>query len=206
MENIRTYLDATMCLLWIITYTLVLIGTIKYKYPLISSFTQLLIAPFEFAVWLSFVIGAGFRIDYVSVAYSYWAIIEILIIFVILKISNISLKNKVLYLIAICVMTCIMYYLAISKGQMLFFSYFNTFVGEVVWLIHVCKKNYPNKPITLTFFITKFLGDVLAIPVYFGKGSWIISLISILLPALESLFILIYIERKKENVSTSPSP
>ena len=62
MENIRTYLDATMCLLWIVTYTLVLIGTVKYKYPLIPSVTQLIIAPFEFSVWLGFIIGGGFSI------------------------------------------------------------------------------------------------------------------------------------------------
>ncbi|MBQ5328240.1 MAG: hypothetical protein J6J15_03540 [Oscillospiraceae bacterium] len=206
MENIRTYLDATMCLLWIVTYTLVLIGTVKYKYPLIPSSTQLIIAPFEFSMWLGFIIGGGFSINYVTAAYSYWTIIEIAIIYVVLKISNTSSESKWLYLIAVCTMTCIMYYLAIYKGWMFFFSYFNTFVGEIFWLIYFHKKDYPIKPIVLIIFIAKCIGDAISIPVYFGRGIWIISLISILLPTLDILFILAYIKRKKKNMSITASP
>ena len=206
MENIRTYLDATMCLLWIVTDTLVLIGTVKYKYPLIPSVTQLIIAPFEFSVWLGFIIGGGFSINYITVAYSYWTIMEIAIIYVVLKVSNVSLKNKWLYLIAVCIMTCIMYYLTIVKGWIFFFSYFNTFVSEIFWFIYIHKKDYPIKPIVLTFFIAKFIGDAISIPVYFGRGIWIISLISILLPTLDFLFILVYIKQKKKNMSITASP
>lgn len=200
MGNIRTYLDATMCLLWVTTYTLVLIGTIKYKYPLISSVTQLIIAPFEFVMWLGFVIGGKFSLNYVFVAYSYWTIVEICIIYVVLKCSNTSFKNKWLYLIAVCIMTCIMYYLVIYKGWIFFFSYFNTFVGEIFWFIHFCKKDYPIKPIALAAFVAKFIGDAISIPVYFGRGIWFISLISVLLPILDSLFVFMYIKRKRANV------
>lgn len=184
-----------MCLLWIMTYTLVLIGTVRYKQPLISSVTQLLIAPFEFAMWLGIIIADGFSTHYVTVAYTYWTIIEIAIIYVVLKTGNTPLKHKVFYLIAVCILTCIMYYLANIKEWAFFFSYFNTFVGEIFWFFHFCKKDYPIKPITLAIFVTKFIGDAISIPVYFGSGIWIISMISVLLPVLDFLFVLTYIKR-----------
>lgn len=57
MSKITIALDMAMCVLWIVTYTLVLIGTIRYQYPVISPITQAIIAPFEFCVAVSFLRG-----------------------------------------------------------------------------------------------------------------------------------------------------
>lgn len=199
MGYISTILDATMCLLWIVTYTLVLIGTIKYKHPLIAPATQVIIAPFEFAVLLSFVIGGRLDIDYISAAYLYWTVIEVAIIYVILKSGNVRSGRGCLYILSVCMMTCIMCYLVIIRGWTFFFSYFNTVVGEIIWLFYIFKKDYPMKPLALAAFITKFIADAVSIPVYFGKGIWLISLISVLLPALDWIFILVYFNRKRKK-------
>lgn len=66
MYELINYLDIAMCFLWIITYTLVLIGTVKYRYPLIAPISQAIIAPFEFAVLIRFVIHGNLSLDYVS--------------------------------------------------------------------------------------------------------------------------------------------
>ena len=63
-----------------------------------------------------------------------------------------------------------MYYLTIVKGWIFFFSYFNTFVGEIFWFIYFRKKDYPIKPIVLTIFIAKFVGDAISI-VSVGRES-----------------------------------
>ena len=52
MEQYRIVLDVLMCVLWISTYTLCLISTIRYHYPALSPITQLVGAPFEFAVYV----------------------------------------------------------------------------------------------------------------------------------------------------------
>lgn len=74
-----------MCFLWIATYTLVLVGTIKYRFPLISPITQAMIAPLEFSVLFLFIKLDAFRLDYASMAYLYWSIIEIVIIIVMIR-------------------------------------------------------------------------------------------------------------------------
>lgn len=193
----RTYLDAAMCFFWITTYTLVLIGSIKYKYLLISPITQAIIAPFEFAVVGSF-IRDGVSINYAFIAYVYWSMIEIVILLVALKGKSIPSKYKGPYIICFFIMVCVMYYLVAIKRWIFFFSYFNTFVGEIFWLAYVFKKDYPIKPIALAIFLAKFVGDTIAVPIYLGTGIWIISLICLLLPVLDSVFIFVYIERGQQ--------
>lgn len=71
MAALRAILDLMMCCLWILTYTIVLLGTIKYNYPLISPVTQAIIAPFEFAVLYRYIIKGFLGFDYVSLSYIY---------------------------------------------------------------------------------------------------------------------------------------
>lgn len=200
MGTFKTILDAAMCVLWIATYTLVLIGTIKYKYPLISPMAQAVIAPFETAVLICYVFIARQRFDYVLAAYLYWTIVEITIITVILKSGAINKKYIFPYISFMVMLTAAMVYAVALKGQMFLFSYVNTFIGETIWYVHIKKEDYPTKPIVLSLFITKWIADVFAAIVYLGNGSWIVDLMVILLPLLDSLFIFDYVKKRKNTV------
>ncbi len=70
-------LDELMCFLWISTYTLCFISTIKYRYPALSPIAKLLSAPFEFAVLFRYIYNGSLGFDYVSIAYLYWTLFEI---------------------------------------------------------------------------------------------------------------------------------
>lgn len=58
------------------------------------------------------------------------------------------------------------------------------------------------KPLALAAFITKFVGDLISIPTYLGSGIWLIDIICVLLPALDFLFIIVYINRVKKRKIT----
>jgi len=194
MSGIIVFLDAAMCLLWIATYILVLIGTVKYRYPLISSATQLVIAPFEF-VMLLMMLGGGFRADYITGAYFCWTAVEIAVICVIVKSARIRTWCKGMYILAVCLMTNLMYYLVVLRGWNFFFSYFNTFVGVLLWFGYFLKRDYPEKPLVLAAVVTKLLADTISIPVYFGKGGWATDLLIVLLAVLDFAFLLVCVER-----------
>lgn len=203
MTQIQIILDVGMCLLWITTYTLVLIGTIMYRYPLISPITQVIIAPLEFSVLFLFIKLGAFRLDYASVAYLYWSIIEIIIISVMMKKEYIRKKYTIPYIGTLISITGIMVYWVTIKENMFFFNYFNTFIGIFFWLIFVLEnKDYPMKSITLAIFIIKFIADVLAFVVYHGEGNWVANLLCILLPVVDSIFLLVYFRRKTEKIAT----
>ena len=200
MANFYLILDAFMCFLWIATYTLVLIGTLRYKYPLIAPLTQAIIAPFEFSVLLYFIKLSAFRFDYASIAYLYWSMIEIAIIFVMIKKRYIQKKWIIPYIGAVVALTILMVYFVIIMGKMLFFSYANTFVGVAVWMAFILKrKDYPINPFTLTVFCLKFLADILGGIVYFGKGHCLINILCVCLPILDSVFIYIYLKKRAKK-------
>lgn len=206
MTELQIILDTTMCCLWVLTYTIVLIGTIKYKYPLISPITQAIIAPFEFAVLYCYIINGYLGLNYVSLAYIYWTFIELAIIYVMIKSNFIPKKKVAAYLTILCVLTCLMCYLVGHKEQTFFFSYFNTFIGELIWLYHIHRKKYPMKPLSLIAFMAKFIGDAISIPVYFGIGSWLINFICVSLPILDLVFIVINFLRRKIAYSMASTP
>ena len=195
----KTNIDAVMCLLWMLTYTLVLVGTEKYKYPLISPITQLVIAPFEFAVLFKLIVENAAGTNYIFVSYLYWTMIEIAIVAALIRHNFIPHKYVALYLLLMLVITAGMCYAVAYNGQQYFFSYFNTFIGEIVWLFHIKKKEYPTKPIVLLMFCAKLIGDAISIPVYYGQGPRLIDLICILLPIVDFMFIHIHFVRKSEN-------
>lgn len=197
MDKINIFLDAAMCIFWMITYTLVFVGTIKYKYPLISPITQAIIAPLEILMAVFSVIG-NFILDYISIAYIYWTIIEIAIFIVILRNGFDKKKYIIPYMGLIVFFVAVIFYVMIFKEQYVFSLYFFTLVGECIWLKYILNKNYPLKPISLAVFVSKFIADFLAIPVYIGKSGFIIDMICILLPVLDFVFIIIYFGGKKE--------
>lgn len=189
-------LDMTTCFLWILSYTAVLISTIKYKNPGISSISQVAIASFEFAVLIKFICEVKV-FDYVFFSYLYWTLIEIGIIVAVLYYGRIRGKDLFFYLTFLFAATALMVYLVKYKGEMFFFGYFNTFVGEMIWFLFILRKNYPMKPINLLSFILKFIGDAIAVPVYFNTGRWFISVfICVGLPILDLCFIITYFAKR----------
>lgn len=194
-------LDSAMSILWIVTYTLVLIGTIRLQYPLISPLTQAVVAPLEFAMLIFLLVAGSFGFDYISAGYLYWAIIEILIIIVILKGGYIKRKYIVPYIMLVAMITVVMTTVIISSRFTIFYCHLNSVIGDMIWLAFILRdKKYPMKAVTLATFTTKFLADVLAVPVYFGCSIWIVSFMCILLPILDFTFILIYFVRRSKQV------
>lgn len=195
--------DAVMSFLWSLTYTLVLIGTKKYKYPLLSPMTQLIIAPFEVAVVFKLIIDGTLGVEYISISYIYWVIIEVLIFIESVKYGGVSKRYIIPYLLSFAIITSVMCYLVAYRGYYFFFSYFGTFVGEIFWLIYILKKDYPMKPMAIALFLTKFAADALAVPIYLRNGSWLIKLICVALPILDFIFIHAYLSgannTKKSN-------
>lgn len=197
MSRLQIILDTIMCILWMTTYTLVLIGTIKYRYPMISPVTQAIIAPFEFSVVLYYAVAGYVQINYALIAYLYWTIVEVAIFFAIINTGYISKKQIMPYIVTVAVITGIMFWLVAVRGKMLFFSYLNTFIGNVFWARFILNKDYPMKSFALASFCTKFLADTAAVLVYHGAGSLVTDLICVLLPALDFFFIIIYFNRRK---------
>lgn len=199
MSTIQIILDVSMCMLWITTYTLVLFGTIRYRYPLISPITQAIIAPFEFSVLFLFIKLNAFQLNYASVAYLCWSVIEIVTIIVIVRAGYIRKKYILPYVGAVLLITGIMVWLVAVKQYMLAFSYINTFVGMSCWLAYVIRrKDYPMNGITLTIFLMKLTADILGCLVYFGQGSLAVNALSVMLPVVDFCFIPTYFMRKKK--------
>lgn len=200
MTTLSTALDTIMCIMWALTYTFVLIGTIKYRYPLISPISQSVIISFEFAVLYSAIINNSLSFAYYSLAYIYWFLIELVIIGIVIYIGYIEKKDVAPYLVFTIILTCIMCYAVAYKHNTYFFSYYNTFIGEIIWFFHVLKKEYPLKPFALMAFLSKLIADSVAIFVYFGKGPLLIDTICVLLPLIDLSFVIVYfIKKSKES-------
>ena len=122
MSRIRVVLDSAMCMLWIMTYTLVLIGTIKYRYPMIAPITQAIIAPFEFSVLFLFHKLGLIELSYATLAYLYWAIIEVAIFRVIEKLRYIKEEHIKPYIIVSLGVTFIMIYFVTIKEKCSFLA------------------------------------------------------------------------------------
>lgn len=197
MGNLSVIFDAAMSALWILTYLLVLIGTIRYRYPLISPVSQFFFCTNEFAVLLFFVANASRFDNYVIIAYGCWALIEIAVFIVILKIGFVKRKHILPYCVVTAAVSVILYFVIALKDSMMFICYFNAFCGVFFWLRFIRRKEYPMSPIALAAFVTKFLADLVAIPVYLGEGGRIIDLLCLALPMLDLLFIPIYFKCKK---------
>lgn len=201
MDNLRITLDMIMCCMWSLTYTLVLIGTKNYNYPLISPFTQAIIAPYEFAILCRLLVNGNLGFDYVSASYIYWSVIEVATIILMLRCGFIQKKWVIPYIALVCCVTCMMWYLVVYKDYVFSFAYINTFIGQVIWLKHVLKKDYPMKPLVLLIFVAKFVGDILLIQVYIDTQLGLMSILCVLLPILEFMFIGIYFLRRNRDNS-----
>lgn len=201
MSNIDLFFDTAMCFLWITTYTLVFIGTIKYKYPLISPITQAIVAPLEFSVFTLIIVTSS-TFNYAVVAYAYWSIIEVAIFAIMIKIGFIKRKHIIPYIIVALFIFAIMIFMVAIRRQVLLATYLDTFIGMAFWFGFILKKDYPIKAFTIAVFISKFLADIFAAIVYFGDGSYWINILSVLLPVLDFMFVAVYIIRKSVELPT----
>lgn len=198
MERYQVVLDAIMCILWIVTYTLCFVSTIKYKYPTFSPIAQLFGASFEFSVLIKFILK-GFRFNYAFATYVYWTAIEIGIIVLVIKYTfHYNRKQTIIYLMTCTAMTALMVYLVVVLNYAVVFSYIITFFAELFWLYYITKEKYPIKPLILAAFISKFVADICAIPVYFHYGHRIISVLAIVVPIIDFSFFVVYYLRKNE--------
>lgn len=195
MTQLEVVLDIVMCFGWILTYTLVLIGSQKYKFPLIPLSTQFFITSLEIAVFLGFLAGSQ-SFSYPHLAYGYWAIIEVSIIYVSFRQRKIQDEQKMLYGVALFFMILVMNYLLKMDHGMLYFTYINTIVGMLFWLYYILDKKYPMNLFSLCIFLVKFLSDVLGGIVYYNELDALVCCIAIALPCIELLFIAIWLYRR----------
>ena len=201
--NIIRIIDFLMTCCWMTTYTLVLIGSLKYKTPLISPITQAIIAPFELGVFLGFLFGfliSNYVFNYVLLAYLYWTAMEIAVIIVIakqIKPSKPKLTSYILFMILLTIFVLI--YVNIFDFGMLYGSYIHTIIGMVFWYIYILDPKYPMKPISLAVFIVKLVGDILGFIVYRNYDGILIFVIAITLPIIDLFFIITYFYRKKNE-------
>ena len=194
MTQLELLLDALMCCGWITTYTLVLIGTKIYKFPLISLSTQISIASVEIAVLISFIVNK-YIFNYAYFAYLYWSVIEVMIIFISLKQRNFTKEQKYKYWVTLIVLIIIMsFILKIDKG-MLYFTYLNTIVGMILWFYYTLEKNYPIKPFVVAIFIVKMIADILGAIVYYNSYNNLVRFMSVFLPCIDLPFIILYFYR-----------
>lgn len=194
----RTTVDMIMCSLWVLTYALVLIGTIKYRRAVISPIAQLIIASFEIAVFIQLYIVEK-NVCYVTIAYACWSAIEIAILLTMMRFGLVKRAYIAPYFIVLCILTAIVFYFIEYKNQMFFFSYFNTFLGEVIWFVHIKKNDYPIKPVVLGAFTAKFIADVICVLLHFGYGVWLTVALCVLLPILDLAFLVDYVKRAKDK-------
>ncbi|MBQ3501049.1 MAG: hypothetical protein IJA70_06480 [Oscillospiraceae bacterium] len=179
-----------------ITYTLIFIGTAKYKYPLIAPITQAIVAPLE--IWMAFFIIIGnSQFNYITVSYIYWTIVEIAIFLMIRKVYPFTKRQVIQYIIVLAFFASVIYYVMILKEQFLFSHYFFSLIGMIFWLKFIFNEKYIFKPITLAIFVSKFIADFTAIPVYFGSKGIVVNMLCVLLPLLDFIFIVVYFFRRR---------
>lgn len=174
-------------------YTLVLYGTVKYRYPMIAPITQAIIAPLEMLMCIATILV----INYSSVFYGYWAIVESLTFVAAQKTGRISRKHTRRYALLSILISVILIELMLRCGQVLLFTHINTVAGMLFWLRYVRNENYPMVPVSLAIFVTKLAADLVNVVVYFPGGSWLVRLLNVFMPVVDAMFILVYFKRKQ---------
>lgn len=197
MGKLSSIFDAAMCAFWILTYVLAFIGTIRYRYPLISPVSQFFFCTIEFAMLLFVITNASQFSNYVIIAYGCWVLLEIAVFAVILKIGFVKRKHILPYCTAVVVVSVVLYFIIAFADGMMFICYFNALCGVFFWFRFIRRKEYPMKPIALAVFILKLFADLFAVPVYLREGRLIIVLIALLLPALDFAFLPVYCRGRK---------
>ena len=80
---------------------------------------------------------------------------------------------------------------------MLYCNYILTFIGLILWFIHIClDKAYPASIWTLAMFLCKFFADSFAVITYFNILNWVVNVFCIGLPTIDALFLLLWYNRR----------
>lgn len=190
--------DAIMCFFWVVTYLFVLIGTMKYRYPVFPLAMQFFTLSNELAVLLYFV-KTDVIFNYAVAAYLCWGVLEIAILIAIARTGFYKTKHIVSHFVATIAFSGPVFWLLTAFDSMLFICYFFAFFGELFWFVEIFRKNYPIKAITLMAFVSKFLADGFAVPVYFNRGYLLIDCVCVLLPLIDLAFIVIWFVRRKQG-------
>ena len=185
--------DAAMVVLWTTTYIFALFFSVRNKTYIIPPLTHAVIAPAEFGPLISFLWRGSIAFNYVFFAYVVWCALEVLLFVNLVRIKAVN-KRKLTVLISVFVLlTGLVTYLIVFKGQMLFLNYFNTFIGETIWLYCIFKDDYfKNKNVVLVF-ISKFLADLFAVFFYYGMGTVTIKILAVALPVVDVIMIVTYV-------------
>ena len=194
MTELQTVFDFFVCFGWILAYTLVFIGSKKYKFPLISVSAQTAIASFEIAVTID-CITSDATFNYAYIAYAYWAIIQISILVLSFKQRGFDIKKIQRCTLILVATTIVMYMILKIPNSMIYFANINTITGYFFWFYYIFDKNYPIKFFSVAAFVSKFVADILSVPVYFGLYGTVISVLNVSIPCLDFLFIILWIYR-----------
>ena len=92
--------------------------------------------------------------------------------------------------------------MVVVQNYMLFCAYFLTFSGAIIWLVFILtKRDYPFNILNLMVFFTKFVADVVLIPVYLDKGpiSIITDILVFALPSVDLLSIIVFLLKKRQQ-------
>jgi len=190
--------DAIICFFGVVTYLFVLIGTVKYRYPVFPLAMQFFTLSNELAVLLYFV-KTDVIFNYAVAAYLCWGILEVAILVANIRTGFYKTKHIVLHIIVVAVCSGLLCYLLSAFACMIFVCYLPTFIGEFFWLARILRRNYPIKAITLMAFVSKVLADGFAVPVYFNSGYLLIDCVCVLLPLIDLAFIVIWFVRRKQG-------
>ncbi|MCR5042089.1 MAG: hypothetical protein K6C36_08355 [Clostridia bacterium] len=174
MPEFLKRMDVVMCCLWIVTELLCLIGIKKYRKPVLPPMSQLVIAPFEFAVVIYFIITHAVA-NYAFFSYIAWAAIEIVIVKYYYRYRLIPQKMKSWYIVLLAAQTAVLLVFILKvEGSFPFFGVFNTLAAIMIWFVYLFKPNYPMNHYTLCVFILKLCADLAGTVVYFPGSSAVI--------------------------------
>lgn len=194
MKGYLLVFDILIVVFWVITYLLILISTVKNKYPCISPLAQIPALSLEISICMYYFVGQkGF--NYIVIGYILFSVLELTIIFVAFKRINLGKEkiNKYFLLLLICIF--LMCFLIRVNNGILYFNYVNTIIAMTMWLFYIVNPNYVFDWINLSVFISKTLGDLSAMIVYFNYLNPFVSLMTVLLPILDLIFIIIWFKK-----------
>ena len=169
---------------------------------MIPPLVQAVIAPVEFGPLVSFFISGTVVFNYIFVAYVVWCLLEIMLLTNSIIIKAVSKKRFVFLFILFLVLTGFVTWMIVFKDKMLFLNYFNTFIGEVIWMCYILEEKYPFKYDFIWVFTSKSLADLLALFFYYGIGSVSVNILAFSLPIVDIIMLIIYLSLKRNSGKT----
>ena len=188
-----------LCILWILTYLSVFLIMFTRKECVIHPLTTALSAGLGLGILLSH-IRNGANFNYVVFGYCCWVFVLILIIALHIKHKDIPKRFLLPYFLTlISFVLGIFVWAAYTYAGVTYCTTILTAVGMIIWIIYLYKQKQPLHWSYLFPFTTKLIADFFVLYAYFGYLNWFIDLLCVILPTIDSLFILLFF------VKTEPS-